>query len=212
MPNAIVRAAATGLPSLSRRLFLGRASAISVAAAIPAAAVAKAPDPIFAAVEDALAAEDRFNRTIELLSAAHRAVLAHGFGYKPTLEILGTVARSRDEVRRLYNLERFRFPTAAATIDAAERRSLAAFDHRATLIASTRKEHDADALELAEKVDGKASIEAEVAALSTVPVTLAGITALATYMSLRHVSEGDNLAIGARSLAMACRNLLPRQS
>lgn len=208
MPNAPVAAAATGLP-FTRRLFLGRASATAVALTVPAAAIAHAPDPIFAAIAKAVEANRIFEATLAKLSASEAAVLALGYGYAARVEFACASLASRDEIKDAFQVQRVRFPLQTAKIEAAEKRLLAEFDRRAAAIRAVEVQHDQDDLKRREGSESDAAIAAEIEALSTVPKTLAGMAALAEFMCLQRIADSDYAKLGAVSLATACRNLIP---
>jgi hypothetical protein len=208
MSNAPVPAAATGLPSLDRRRFLTRTSMAAVAVALPAASLAGAPDPVFAAIARASDLNQTFEATVSEVSAAQSAVLALGQGYSASVEFAGARLCSHAEIQSAFDIERFRFPLQRAKIDRAQDRLAAEFDRRAAAIRAVEIEHDLDALECREISEGDAAIAAEVEALSTVPTSLAGVAALADFMCLRRIAGGDHAVLGAASIAAACRNFI----
>lgn len=210
MLNVTVPAAATGLPSPNRRSFLKGASVATTAVALPGAAAAGAhrPDPVFAALAEAVEANRIFEATLTELSAAHRAVLALGYGYEPRVEHAGALLRSHADICTAFDIERMRFPTVAAKLDAAEAKLIAEFDRQAEAIRAVEVEQRVAELEHREDTESDAAIAAEVEALSTVPTTLAGIAALAEFLSLPRIAGGDHAITGAQSIAAACRNLI----
>lgn len=209
MLNATVRAAATGLPSLNRRLFLSRTSATAFALALPVAAVAHQPDPIFAAIAKATEAAAAFEETCSQLSAAEAAVLALGLGYQAHVEFAAATIYSHENLRKAFDVERTRFPMMGEKLQLAEDKLHAELDRKAAAIRSVEVAHGYDELERREASDSAATIAAEIDALSTVPKTLAGMAALADFMCLQRIADSDNAKLGAASLAAACRNLIP---
>ncbi|MBA3904242.1 MAG: hypothetical protein C0522_11315 [Rhodocyclaceae bacterium] len=200
--------------TLARRSFIAGSAAAAATVAGPALA-AVGPDPIFAAIAAWQAADDEWMARLDLYSVAEDACQAERALNTAELQIdfHGIPFTFRTDSHISFFLRSLPHDGTRAR----EERQLAlSKEWRAALAAERQRvetvqtKHNFVWLEEHASEAGDAQTEAQRVVVTTVPTTLAGVRALAEFMTAPNRLHEDHFSPGLASIAAAMTALAPR--
>lgn len=222
MPNAIVRAAAEGMPNSSRRAFL-TTSVAACAAVVASPAIPAVSDAVFAAIAAFRQANAAWQESLEACGVADRTLQAeNAIGFAAIkFDMAGTEIRfqTNDEISGFMQAMREDCEQRGVIWDAEAmdrddkglRERLKDERERVELL---RSRANADALEARQETACDLACRRAEAVLRTVPTTLAGLHAFADLMAEMAEAEcflthHEDTSRALATLAKACRSLAP---